>query len=383
MSNVLVKKVTTEKQMSDFISLSRTLYKDNNLYVPDLDVEVRNFFNPKENHDLAFADVQPFIAIKDGKVVGRVAGIVSHKSNATWNKNIVRFTFLEFIDDRDVSQALLDAVAAWGAEKGMNEIQGPMGITDFDKEGMLVEDFHLRGCFMEFWNPSYYKDHMEALGFDKATDWLQIRFKVPEEVPARFQRVADYAKQEFGIHMVRKSKKEIRGDYGKKVFSMLNQAFAPLYGFAPFSDKQVDDILDRFLPLVDLDMLAIAEDDKGELAGVAITCRDFSDGIQRSRGKLFPFGWFHILRALKFGKQDKAQLMIIGIRPEMQGMGVNAAMFAHLIPIYHRLGIKWCETNPQLETNVRELSQWKPLSPETVKRRRCWRKEIERSDIKI
>lgn len=376
MSNVLVKEVKTKKEMSDFVSLSRTLYKDNKQYVPDLDVDVRDFFNPKKNNDLAYADVQPFIAIKDGKVAGRVVGIVSYKSNATWKKKIVRFTYLEFIDDIEVSKALLDTVASWGKERGMNEVQGPMGITDFDKEGMLVEDFDLQGCFMEFWNPPYYKEHMVALGFDKATDWLQIRFQVPEEVPARFQRVADYAKQEFGIHMVHKSKKEIYDSYGNKVFSLLNQAFAPLYGFAPFSEKQVYDILHKFLPLVDTKMIALAEDNKGELAGVAITCRDFSDGIQKTKGKLLPFGWFHLLRAMKFGKQDKAQLMIIGIRPEMQGMGVNAAMFAHLIPIYNQLGIKWCETNPQLETNVRELSQWKPLNPKTVKRRRCWKREI-------
>lgn len=377
MSNVLVTKVKSQKEMSDFISLSRTLYKDNECYVPDLDVDIRDFFNPQKNNDLAFADVQPFIATKGNKTVGRIVGIVSHKSNETWNKKIVRFTFLEFIDDKEVSKALLDTVAEWGREKGMNEVQGPMGITDFDKEGMLIEDFNLKGCFMEFWNPPYYKEHMEALGFDKATDWLQIRFRVPEQVPPRFQRVADYSKQEFGIHIVRKTRKEIYGSYGKKVFHLLNEAFAPLYGFAPFSDKQADDIIKKFLPLVDLDMLALAEDDKGELAGVAITCRDFSDGIQKSRGKLLPFGWLHILKALKFGKQDKAQLMIIGIRPEMQGMGVNAAMFAHLIPVYKRLGIKWCETNPQLETNIRELSQWKPLNPETVKRRRCWKKDIE------
>ena len=376
MSNVLVKEVKTKKEMSDFVSLSRTLYKDNKQYVPDLDVDVRDFFNPKKNNDLAYADVQPFIAIKDGKVAGRVVGIVSYKSNATWKKKIVRFTYLEFIDDIEVSKALLDTVASWGKERGMNEVQGPMGITDFDKEGMLVEDFDLQGCFMEFWNPPYYKEHMVALGFDKATDWLQIRFQVPEEVPARFQRVADYAKQEFGIHMVHKSKKEIYDSYGNKVFSLLNQAFAPLYGFAPFSEKQVYDILHKFLPLVDTKMIALAEDNKGELAGVAITCRDFSDGIQKSKGKLLPFGWYHILKAMKLGKQDKAQLMIIGIRPEMQGMGVNAAMFAHLIPIYNQLGIKWCETNPQLETNIRELSQWKPLNPKTVKRRRCWKREI-------
>ena len=376
MSNVLVTKVSTKREMNEFISLSRTLYKGNKCYVPDMDADIRDFFNPEKNSNLAFADVQPFIAEVDGKTVGRIVGIISHKSNTAWNKQIVRFTYFEFVDDIDVSKALLDTVASWGKEHGMNEVQGPMGITDFDKEGMLIEDFDLPGCFMEFWNPPYYKKHMEALGFEKATDWLQIRFKVPEQVPARFQRVADYSKQEFGIHMVHKTKKELYGEYGHNVFKLVNESFSHLYGFAPFSDKQVDDVLNRFLPLVDIDMLAIAEDNKGELAGVAITCRDFSDGIRKSGGKLLPFGWFHILKALKFGKQDKAQLMIVGVRQDLQGMGVNAAMFTHLIPIYQRMGIKWCETNPQLETNVRELSQWKPLKPETVKRRRCWKKEI-------
>ncbi len=376
MSNVLVTKVSTKREMNEFISLSRTLYKGNKCYVPDMDADIRDFFNPEKNSNLAFADVQPFIAEVDGKTVGRIVGIISHKSNTAWNKKIVRFTYFEFVDDLDVSKALLDTVASWGKEHGMNEVQGPMGITDFDKEGMLIEDFDLPGCFMEFWNPPYYKKHMETLGFEKATDWLQIRFKVPEQVPARFQRVADYSKQEFGIHMVHKTKKELYGEYGHNVFKLVNESFSHLYGFAPFSDKQVDDVLNRFLPLVDLDMLAIAEDNKGELAGVAITCRDFSDGIRKSEGKLLPFGWFHILKALKFGKQDKAQLMIVGVRQNLQGMGVNAAMFTHLIPIYQRMGIKWCETNPQLETNVRELSQWKPLKPETVKRRRCWKKEI-------
>ena len=376
MSNVLVTKVSTKREMNEFISLSRTLYKGNKCYVPDMDADIRDFFNPEKNSNLAFADVQPFIAEVDGKTVGRIVGIISHKSNTAWNKQIVRFTYFEFVDDIDVSKALLDTVASWGKEHGMNEVQGPMGITDFDKEGMLIEDFDLPGCFMEFWNPPYYKKHMEALGFEKATDWLQIRFKVPEQVPARFQRVADYSKQEFGIHMVHKTKKELYGEYGHNVFKLVNESFSHLYGFAPFSDKQVDDVLNRFLPLIDIDMLAIAEDNKGELAGVAITCRDFSDGIRKSGGKLLPFGWFHILKALKFGKQDKAQLMIVGVRQDLQGMGVNAAMFTHLIPIYQRMGIKWCETNPQLETNVRELSQWKPLKPETVKRRRCWKKEI-------
>ncbi len=369
-------KANTKSEMNDFISLPRYIYKNHPQYVPDIDSDIRDFFCPEKNKSLQFADIQPFVAYKNGKCVGRITGIISHQSNEKWNKHIVRFTHIEFIDDPEVSKILIDAVAAWGKNLGMDEIQGPMGITDFDKEGMLIEDFELDGCFMEFWNPPYYKEHMEALGFTKAADWLQIRFSVPEQIPPRFQRVADYSKQEFGVHVVHKTKKEIYSSYGQKIFQLLNEAYAPLYGFAPFSPEQADDVLKQFLPFLNLDFVPLIEDDKGELVGIAVTCRDFSDGIKKSNGKLLPFGWFHILKALKFGKQEKAQLMIIGVKPEMQGMGVNATMFAHLIPIYNKYGIKWCETNPQLDTNVRELSQWKPLNPKTVKRRRCWKKDI-------
>ncbi len=376
MNSIKVIKVQSKKEMKMFISFPHTLYQKYDNYVPDLDSDVEGFFNPKKNRNLAYADVQPFLAMRDGEVVGRIAGVVSHKSNSTWNKRIVRFTYIEFIDDLDVSKALLDTVAEWGKSFGMNEIQGPMGIIDFDKEGMLIEDFDLPGCFMEFWNPPYYKSHMEQLGFKKGADWLQIRFEVPEQIPPRFQRVADYSKQEFGVHVVRKTKKEITQVYSHKIFKLLNESFAQLYGFAPFSEEQADEVLARFLPFLDMDMVPIVEDNKGELVGIAVTCRDFSDGIKKTHGKLLPFGWLHLLKAIKLGKQDKAQLMIIGIRPDMQGMGVNATIFAHLIPVYHKLGIKWCETNPQLDTNVRELSQWKPLNPKTVKRRRCWQKDI-------
>ena len=376
MNSIKVIKVQSKKEMKMFISFPHTLYQKYDNYVPDLDSDVEDFFNPKKNRNLAYADVQPFLAMRDGEVVGRIAGVVSHKSNSTWNKRIVRFTYIEFIDDLDVSKALLDTVAEWGKSFGMNEIQGPMGIIDFDKEGMLIEDFDLPGCFMEFWNPPYYKSHMEQLGLKKGADWLQIRFEVPEQIPPRFQRVADYSKQEFGVHVVRKTKKEITQGYSHKIFKLLNESFAQLYGFAPFSEEQAEEVLARFLPFLDMDMVPIVEDNKGELVGIAVTCRDFSDGIKKTHGKLLPFGWLHLLKAIKLGKQDKAQLMIIGIRPDMQGMGVNATIFAHLIPVYHKLGIKWCETNPQLDTNVRELSQWKPLNPKTVKRRRCWQKGI-------
>ncbi|MDO4171126.1 MAG: N-acetyltransferase [Prevotellaceae bacterium] len=375
-NRILVTEVTDKKEMDDFVHLPRRLYTNISQYVPDLDSDIRDMFNPKKNPSMAYADMQAFVAYRNGIAVGRVAGIISHKSNDVWHKKAVRFSLIEFIDDIKVSRALINAVEQWGRQRGMTAIQGPMGITDFDKEGMLVEDFELSGTFMEYWNPPYYKHHMERLGMKKEADWLQIRIKVPEEVPAKYARVASLSKEMFGLRMVQKTKKEVYKGYGQRIFELLNQAYAPLFGFAPFSSRQVKDFLKRYLPLLNMKMIALVENEKEELVCAAITVNDFSEGLKKSKGKVFPKGWFHLLKALKWKKGDKAELMIIGVRPDMQGLGINALVFDYLIPVYNKMGIKWCETGPQLETNVKELSQWKPLNPELVKRRRCWVRKI-------
>lgn len=375
-NGIQVKPVTDKKGMDDFVHFPKTLYKGVEQYVPDMDSDIRNTFKPKKNKSLAFTDIQAFVAYKDGEVVGRIAGIINHKANSIWNKQAVRFSMIEFIDDINVSKALLDSVEEWGHQHEMTEIQGPMGITDFDKEGMLIEDFELSGTFVEYWNPPYYKAHMEQLGYTKETDWLHIRFKVPEEIPARYARVSDYTKEMFGLRVVKKTKKELLHGYGIKVFELLNAAYAPIFGFSPFSPEQTREFLMKYVPLLNMKMITFIENEKDELVCVAITVPDFSEGIKKSKGKVFPKGWYHLLKAIKWKPSDKAELMLIGIRPDMQGLGINAMVFTHLIPVYNKLGIKWCETGPQLENNVRELSQWKPLHPDTVKRRRCWKKGI-------
>ncbi len=369
--------MTGRKGMNDFVRFPRVLYAGVSQYVPDLDSDIRDTFNPRKNKSLAFADIDAFVAYRNGEVVGRVAAIISHKANEVWHTKAVRFSLIEFIDDPEVSAALINAVEQWGKERGMTDIQGPMGITDYDKEGMLIEDFELGGSFLEYWNFEYYKDHMARLGFEKEADWLQIRVRVPEEVPARYARVAKYTKEMMGLKVVKKTKKEVMNGYGLRIFDLLNQAYAPLFGFAPFSEEQAKDFLKKFVPLLNMRMVTLVENDKDELVCVAITVADFSDGLRKSRGKIFPRGWYHLLKALKWKTGDKAELMIIGVRPDLQGMGVNALVFDNLIPVYNKLGIRWCETGPQLENNVKELSQWKPMSPDTVKRRRCWTKVIE------
>lgn len=377
MKRIEVKKVETKKEWDDFISLPRRIYNETDGYVHDLDVDVRETLNPKNPVAEGVYETQAFVAYKEGKVAGRIVGIINHNSNSIWKKKSVRFGYIEFIDDKEVSEALLNAVSDWGKEKGMKEIEGPLGITDYDKEGMLIEDFDAQGTMIDIWNHPYYPEHMEAHGFGKAADWVHIRIDVPEEVPARYARVAKYAKEEFKLHIAKRTKKEVMGEYGvKQVFKVLNAAFAPLFDFAPFTDEQAAEYLKKYVPLLNLDFVVLIENEDNELVGIAVTIADFSEGMRKSKGRLFPTGWWHLLKALKFKKHDTALLMLIGVLPELQGMGINALVFDQLIPVYNKYGIKHCETGPQLEDNVKELSQWKVLKPQTLKRRRCWEKGL-------
>lgn len=375
---VIVHKVRTRKMMDDFVALPRRLYANCRYYVPDLDCDVRDTFDKRKNAGLDFSDIQAFVAYNsEGQCVGRIAGIINNRAIRKWNVKAVRFAFLEFIDNIEVSKALLNAVSNWGIEHGMTQIQGPMGIFDFDKEGMLVEDFHLMGSMITIYNPPYYPEHMEQLGFRKEVDWVQFQITVPKEVPAKYARVASLAKDMFGLVTRKLTRYEVQYEgYGKKVFDLLNVAYSPLFGYTEMSERQINDFLKRYIPLVDMRLVTVVETTDGRLVGVAITMFGMSAALHKSQGKLFPTGWFHLLRALKWRHESKAELMLIAVDPEYQGLGVNALFFADLIPIYNKLGIIWAETGPQLEDNVKELSQWKPLHPKCVKRRRCYMKEL-------
>ena len=378
MRKINIKCIKTRREMKRFVRFATRLYAGNPCYVPDLEQDVYDFFDPQKNAGLAFSDVQAFLATDDkGKVVGRIAGIINRHANEKWHTRNVRFGFIEFIDDPEVAAALLEAVEQWGRERGMESIQGPMGIFDFDKEGMLVEDFDQVGTIITLYNPPYYPRYLEALGYEKEVDWVQIQVNIPPQVPAKYERVARLSKEMFGLHTRKLTRKEVMRDgYGQKVFRLLNEAFSPLFGFTEIPDKQIEAYIRQYFPFIDLDMVSIVENEANELIGVAITLASLSDAFRKSRGRLFPFGWFHLLRALKSKPSDKAELFLIAVRPDHQGLGVNALFFDDLIPIYNRKGIRWAETGPQLEDNVKELSQWKPLNPKFVKRRRCYKKRL-------
>ncbi len=379
MPTITVEKATTKKQMNDFVRLPHRLYADSEQYVPDLDMDIRDNFNPKKNAGLEYSDMQPFVAYNEqGQCVGRVVGIINRHANEKWNVKCVRFGLIEFVDDMEVSTALLQAVEEWGREHGMNMMQGPMGILDFDKEGMLVEDFDMMGSMITIYNPPYYPQHMEKLGFEKEVDWLQVRVDVPQETPAKYKRVADYVKGNYGLRVIKLTKDDMyKRGFGRKIFELLNLAYSPLFGYTDLTDRQINDLVDRYIPLVDLRMVPVVVDKDENIIGVAVTMGCLSEALRKSGGKLLPFGWYHLLKALKFKHEPLVEMLLIAVHPDYQGFGVNALFFTDLIPVYNELGYKEAETGPQLEDNTRELSQWKPLNPRLVKRRRCYKKNIQ------
>ena len=374
---VEIRKVSSRRDMQDFVRLPRMQYRGVPQYVPDLERDVADMFRRKSNPGLEFSDVQPFVAYHNGVAVGRIVGIVNRKANERWQQRVVRFGMIEFIDDMEVSRALLDTVGQWGQAMGMDTLQGPMGITDFDKEGMLVEDFHLTGTMNTIWNPDYYPRHMEALGLQKTVDWVQIRIQIPEEVPARYSRTAQYVREQMGLRVVKLGDAGIDAHrYGMQTMRLFNEAYKPIFGFSALSESQMDVFLDRYLSLVDKRMVPIVLNEQNEVVGAAVTIGSLTKALQKANGRLWPTGWYHLLKALKWQHEDTVEMLLVGVRPDCQGMGVNALFFDDLIPIYNKVGFKWAETGPQLEDNVRELSQWKPLKPEFVKRRRCYGSEL-------
>ena len=376
MGKIEVVKAESKREMDDFIRLPYYIYENCAQYVPDLEREIRNLFNQK-NPAREFAQIQPFVAYRDGVYVGRIVGIINRKANERWKTHNVRFSLIEFEDDLEVSKALIEAVSEWGQSQGMDAIHGPLGITDFDKEGMLMEDFDLMGSMNTVYNLEYYPRHMEALGFEKEVDWVQIRINIPQEIPARYARTAQYAREQIGLRVVKlnRNAKNLQ-DCVRKVFELFNEAYASIFGFSEISMEQADMFLDKYLSLIDLNLIPIVLNEKDEIVGVAVTMGSLSKAMRKANGKLWPLGWWPLLKALKWRPEDNAEMLLVAVRPDYQGLGVNALFFDDLIPVYNEYGFQWAETGPQLEDNMRELTQWKPLKPVFVKRRRCFKKEM-------
>lgn len=373
-----VHKVTTSRELKKFARFNYKLYKDNPYSVPDLYSDILKTFSREKNPAFEFCEAEYFLAYQDGKIVGRVAAIINHKANTTWGKKAVRFGWIDFIDDLDVSRALLKAVEQWGAEKGMTTMEGPLGFTDMDAEGMLIEGFEELSTMATIYNYPYYPEHMEKLGLGKAIDWVEMKLMVPEKLPEQYEKIARIVQQRLNLHVRKlRSVKEIRRTgLGYKIFDLVNEAYKPLFGYSEMTKGQIDRYINEYLPILDLNMVTLVEDANNELVGVGISMASLSRALQKAKGRLWPFGWWHLLKALFIKRPPILDLLLIAVKPEYQGKGVNAIMFADLIPIYIKYGFEWGETNPELEVNDKIQSQWHYLDNRIHKRRRCYTKEI-------
>lgn len=381
MSSIQIKRVETKKDLKRFIEFHYDLYKGNPYDVPNLYSDEVNTLSKDKNAAFDFCEAEYFLALKEGKIVGRVAAIINHKANEKWKKKDVRFGWIDFIDDIEVSRALFEAVEEYGRKKGMDDIVGPLGFTDMDPEGMLTWGFDKLGTMATIYNYEYYPQHMEKLGgWEKDNDYVEYYLVVPEKSPEKYTKIAEMVEKRYNLHVRKLTKKDIfQGGYGKKLFDLINLTYSDLYGFSELTDRQIDQYVKMYFPFADLNLVTVIEDGNkdNQLAGLGITIPSLSHALQKCRrGRLFPFGWWHLLRAIKFHKTDGVDLLLMGFLPEYRSKGANALLFADLIPRYVNYGFKWGETQVEMESNEGVQSQWGPLDPINHKKRRCYRRSL-------
>jgi GNAT superfamily N-acetyltransferase len=377
--SVTVKKVTSKSELKKFIRFNYEMYKDNQYSVPDLYSDMVNTFSKDKNAAFEFCDADYFLAYNEkGEIVGRVAAIINNRANERWGKKDVRFGWIDFIDDIEVSSALLKTVEEWGKERGMTHIQGPLGFTDFDAEGMLVEGFDQLSTMSTIYNYPYYPQHMEKLGYEKDADWVEFKIYVPDGIPEKHKRISDIIQKKYNLKIKKySSNKKIAQEYGQEIFDLMNEAYAPLYGYSSLSQGQIEQYIKMYLPIVDLRMVTLITDQEDKLVAVGISMPSLSEALQKAHGKLMPFGWFHLLKALFMKHRAKMlDLLLVAVKPEYQNKGVNALLFSDLIPVYKELGFEYAESNPELELNGKVQAQWEYFKTEQHKRRRAFVKEI-------
>lgn len=375
--SVEIRKVSSRKELKAFVRFANNLYKGNKYYVPSMPFDDMNTFNKDKNGAFEFCDAELYLAYKDGKLAGRVAAIVNYKANESWKVDQVRFGWIDFIDDIEVSAALLEAVCAFGRARGMKQIVGPLGFTDFDPEGMLVEGFDRLSTMALIYNHPYYPEHMVRHGYVKETGWVEYRITIPEQLPENHRRLSEIIKERYGLKLRKLSRRQIRKeDYGRKLFKLINETYCVLYGYSLLSDKQIDQYVDLYLSLIDTKMLTFIEDPKGDLIAAGISIPSLSEALQKCNGEILPFGWWHLLKTMFFKKPDTLDLLLIGVRPDYQNRGVNSLLFVDLFENYKKMGFKYAETNANLETNAKVQAMWNPFEKELHKRRWVFAKEL-------
>lgn len=384
MSKLHIKRISTQKELKDFVLFNHSLYKDCSNAVPELIEDTLKNFDKKNNAAFEFCDAEFFVAYRDGKIVGKVAGIINNRANEKWGTRNVRFGWIDFIDDKEVSKALLDTVIAWGKERGMDTIQGPLGFTDLDQEGMLFEGYEKPGSMYTIYNYPYYNEHMLAMGFEEDAVWVERNINIPQKDgensanQQKFFRVAQLVKDRYGFSIHKfKSKKELReSGYVKKVFEIINASYKDLYGYSNMTERQMNMYADMYLPVLDHRLVSIVDNKEGEPIAIGICMPNLRDALKKAKSKMLPFGWWHMAKALYWKRSNILDLLLIGALPEYQDTGCISLIFADLIPTAQELGFVVAECCPQLVTNSKALSVWRSLDTVETKKRHTWKKSI-------
>ena len=370
-----------KKSLKKFVQFGTDMYKGNDCFVPPLRMDDVNTLSPDVNPAFELCDAEYFMAFRDGKPVGRIAAIIHRLSNEQRGKKEMRFGFVEFIDDEEVCDALFNAAIAWGKERGMETIIGPLGFTDMDREGLLIEGFDRKSTMYINYNYPYYKTHLESYPlYEKDNDWLEYRIRIPEVTPAKFAKTAQMIESRYNLHVHKFTRRELTsGGMGRKVFEIVNETYKNLYDFQQLTEKQIDEYVNTYIKKADLNLVTgVVDGNAGnKLVAFGVSFPSFTDALREiGDGKLFPTGWLKVLKVLKWHKTDTVDLLLIGVLPEYRKKGANALIFADLIEQYHRYGFKWAEAMPQMETNTGVQSQWQYLESEQHRRHRCYKKKI-------
>ena len=381
-SNIEIRPVAPLKsELRKYVQFGIDLYAGNDCFVPPLVFDEINTFMPDKNPAFEYCRSQSFMAYRDGVPVGRITAIVNTAANKKFGKKDVRFGWVDFIDDKDVVNALFKAVEVWGRRQGMTRIVGPMGFSDMDPEGMLTWGFDKLGTMATIYNYDYYPRHMEQMGgWAKDNDYVEYFLPVPDKVPEKYAKIASLVEKRYNLHVKKLTRKDVfQGGWGRKLFEIINATYTNLYGFVSLTDRQIDQYVKMYMPMVDLNLVTVIVDgNKNDaVAGMGITIPSLSHALQKCRrGRLLPTGWWHVLRAIKFHKTEGVDLLLVGFLPEYRAKGANALLFSDLIPRYVDYGIKWGETQVEMESNEGVQGQWGALNPINHKRRRCYRKEL-------
>lgn len=371
---VEVREVKTLKELKKFVKFPFTLYSGTPNWIPPLIFDELNTLRQDRNPAFEYCESKYWLAYKDGKIAGRIAGIINHRHVEKSGTKNARFGWIDFIDDPEVSGALLNAVEEWAKSKGLNGVHGPLGFCDLDREGMLIEGFDEMSMLITNYNYPYYPEHMEKLGYAKDVDWLEYEIKVPEQIPEKLEKLNEIVLKRSKLTVVRFNKpKEILA-YADSVFALLNDAYKDLYGVVPLTDKQIQSYIKQYFGYVNPDYIRVILDGDGKTAAFGIAIPSLSMAMKKSKGRLFPFGFFHVLRAMK--KNDRLDLYLVAVRPDLQGKGVNALLLADINQTAIQNGIKYAETGPELEENKNVQGLWKFFETRQHKRRRCFIKKL-------